>query len=165
MNGIAGPELSGLEHYPIAATKALYGSRIFNSRLLEHFRNITSTNHRPPRSSASINLLSAVPSHMHGTNATDHDGQVNERTLNRLVDRGANGSMSNGLQTDDGERGNAELETLEEEEHSTTKTEALEAELNTLMEEMQIDTIIRKGPNNGIAGADMCIISRGNPET
>ena len=45
------------------------------------------------------------------------------------------------------------------------KTEALEAELKTLMEETQIDTIISRGPSNGITDADMRIISRENPET
>ena len=103
MNDIAGPELSGLEHYPIAATKALYGSRISNARFLEHIQNIASTNHRPPRSSASINMLSAVPSsHTHDINDTDHGGQVIERTLNHLADRGVNGSMYDGLRTDGG---------------------------------------------------------------
>ena len=84
MNDIAGPELSGLEHYPIAATKALYGSRISNSRLLKHFRNTSNNNHR---SSASINMLSAVPSHTHDTDGTEYSGQVGETTLNRLIDR------------------------------------------------------------------------------
>lgn len=49
--------------------------------------------------------------------------------------------------------------------HSTTKTDTLESEWKTLMEETQIDTIINKGPNNDITGADIRIISRGNPET
>ena len=38
-------------------------------------------------------------------------------------------------------------------------------ELKTLMEETQIDTIISRGPSNGITDADMRIISNGNPET
>ena len=105
-------------------------------------------------------MLSAVPSYTH-----DLNGQVNKRMLNRLLDRGAKGSMSNGLRTDDGERRNTELETLEEGEHSTTKTETMEAEWKTPMEETQIDTIVSAGPNNVIAGADMCIISNRNPET
>ena len=169
MNDIAGPELNGLEHYLIAATRALYGSRISNSRLLEHFRNTNSTNRIPPRSSASINMLSAVPSHTHGTNGTDHNGQVDERTLNCLIDRGAEGSMPDGLRKDDGDRRNTELGTLKEEKHSTTKTETKEADWKTLMEETLVafssSTIISRGPNNGIAGADMRIISNGNPET
>lgn len=66
---------------------------------LRHFTDQGSPTHAP---------------HTHGTNATDHNGQVNERTLNHLVDRGAEGSLSDGLGTDDGERRNTELETLEE---------------------------------------------------
>ena len=54
-----------------------------------------------------------------------------------------------------------------------TDMEALEAVLKTLMEETQVETvrrlatslIISRGPNNGIAGADMCIISRETLET
>ena len=37
--------------------------------------------------------------------------------------------------------------------------------LKTPMEETPNDTIVIKGPNNGIAGASMRIISNGNPET
>ena len=91
-------------------------------------------------------MLSAVPPTTHGIDAMDHDGQVSERTLNRLVDMGANGSMFDGLQTDDGERRNAELEALKDEEHSMTEMEALEAELETLMEETQ--DMLRDGDNN-----------------
>ena len=133
--------------------------------MLEHIQDTTNTNRRPPCSSASINMLSAEPPNTHDTNATDHDGQVNERTPNRLIDRGAYGSMSDGLRTEDGEHRHAELETLMVGEHSTTKTEALEAELKTLLEESQIDRIISRGPNNDIAGADMRIISRETSET
>ena len=102
-------------------------------------------------------LLSAVPPNTHDINNVDHDGQVNERTLNRLVDRGANGSMFDGLRTDDGERRNVELETLKDRDHSMTEMEALEAELKPLMEETQAETfrrlatssIINRGPSNG----------------
>ena len=114
MNDVAGPELNGLEHYPIATTRALYGSRISNSRLLKHFRNTSSNNHRPSRSSARINMLVAAPSHTHSTNNTGHDG---------LVNRGADDSMPEGLRMNDGERRNTELGRLEEEKHSSTKTE------------------------------------------
>ena len=55
-------------------------------------------------------MLAAVPSTTHVINTVDHDGQVSERTLNRFIDMGANGSMFDGLRMDDGERRNVELE-------------------------------------------------------
>ena len=81
--------------------------------------------------------------------------------------------MLDGLKPDVEERRNAELETLKDEEHSMMEMEALESELDTLMEETQAETfrrlaassIINRGPSNGIAGADMRIISRENLET
>ena len=66
------------------------------------------------RLSANLKMLSAVPPTTHDINAVDHDGQVSEGTLNRLVDRGANSSMFDGLRTD---------------------------ELKTVMEETQVETI------------------------
>ena len=93
-------------------------------------------------------MLSAVPPTTHGIDAMDHDGQVSERTLNRLVDMGSDGSMFDGLRTDDGERRNAELETLKDGEHNVTKMEALEAELKMLMEETQGEKI-KAGLDNG----------------
>ena len=157
MRIIAGPELNGLEHYPIAATKALYGSRISNSRLLKHFRN-TSSNNR--RLSASINMLSAVPSHTHDTDGTKHSGQMGERTLNRLTHRGADGRMLDRLRRNDGERRYNESGTLEEETHNTKKITTRETDRKMLMEEtlktFSNNTISSRGPNNNIAVDDMC---------
>ena len=115
MNDIAGPELSGLKHYPIAATKALYGSRISNPRLLKHSRNTRDNNHR---SSASINMLSAVPSHTHDTNGTEHSGQAGEMTLNHSTNRGADGRSLDGIRGNDGERKDNESGALEGETHN-----------------------------------------------
>ena len=78
-------------------------------------------------------MLSAVPSTSttHDIDTVEHDGQVSERTLSRLVEMGANHCMFDALWKDDGERRNAELETLENGEHSVTEMEALEAKLKT----------------------------------
>ena len=96
-----------MENYPIAAARALYGLRVSHSRWLEYIKGITRASRRSPRTGASINVLSVLPSNTHDIDTVDHDGQLNEMTMSRLADRGANGDdgMFGGLRADDEECG------------------------------------------------------------
>ena len=123
-------------------------------------------------------MLSAVPSHTHDTDGTEHSGQMGETTLNRLTNRGADGRSLDGLRGNDGERKNNESGALEGETHDRKKLamkgpDGIELSLEEeefywkmLMEEaleaFSFTTTSSRGPNHGIAGDDMRIISDAN---
>ena len=163
MNALAGPELRGLEHYPIAATKALYGSRIsplYGSRisnLLKHSQNTRDNDHR---SDVSINMLYTIPSDTHDASGTEHDGQAGEMTLNHWTNRGADGGSLEGLRGTDGERKNNESGALEGETHDRKKLamkgpDGIELSMEETLEAFSYVTTSSRGPNTGIAGDDM----------
>jgi hypothetical protein len=66
-------------------------------------------------------MLSAVPSHTHKNNGTEHSGQAGEMTLNHSTTRGADGRSLDGLRGNDGERKDNESGALEGETHNRKK--------------------------------------------
>ena len=124
-------------------------------------------------------MLSAVPSHTRDTDGIEHIGQMGETTLNRLTDRGADDRSPDGLQRNDGENKNNESGTLEGETHNTKRwamkgpdwklpMDEEEFYWKMLMEEaleaFSLTAISSRGPNHGISGNDMHLISDGTQE-